>query len=331
MVSTLVGQRFIQSGGSIEALTRSGRLRWYASLAAMAALSGCSAGADDPGSGAFAADDMARLEGTVVDDALVPVVGAEVILDGLVRAVAGDVGEFAFDVEPGVHEIVAVKEGYAAATVSLEVSAGELRRFAVTLVPSAIAEAYHETRIQSGQIGCSTGYRANSANTSYFAACALGSLVTNTTQIDNPFLNWNVGSAWRDVAGFWGETTWRSSQALGTGMTTDWFVLDVAFGGTASYKIQSIGKTEGRSPLAVRLPMELLRNATSDQATGVGPICPESEAERDCWLLSGHYASARTTNQAVDVAVTIQQRYTDFLTIFFGPVFPETFSAVPEQ
>lgn len=273
---------------------------------------------------------LGRLEITIVDDLVVPLPGAVIVLDGIEKGTTDTEGRSVLDLPPGRVEALATLEGYAPDAKAIDIIEAETVRTTLTLVPNAIAESYHETRIQSGTIGCSFGNRVNSPNTSYFAICAVGSLVTNTSQVDDPFLNWHLDSIWTGITGFWGETQWQSSQALGTGMFVDWFVLDVRFGGTASYKIVSLNTTEGRSPLAVRIPVDLAQEANSEQATGTGLVCPESGAQPDCWLLSGHYASARTVDQAVDVGVTVQQRYTDYLTIFYGEVFPEVFSALPE-
>lgn len=279
------------------------------------------------------------IAGLVVDDGLQPVSNATVALDGERNLVTGEGGGFLFEfVLPGTHELAATSDGYLDATMSIEVWAGRSNEATLTLLPREAVEAYFETRIQAGTIFCVLGFRATSANTTSFTACSVGNLVANTSFLETPFLDWKVGSLYGDLVGFWGETFWKTSQALGAGMKVRWFVENRPLGTGQSvapdYQQGDLGSLEGVSPLAFRMPIEVARNVTNTRAqSGLGAvICPDDRPQIDCWLLSGHFNSAQTLPTGNNnVGFTFQQRYDDYLTLFHGGEMPLFFTALPDQ
>lgn len=317
-------------------------MRWGLAFAVTATLlAGCFGSAGSPGAtaglGNFDAE-TGDIAGLVVDDSLQPVPNASVVLDGQASTTSGPAGDFSFRfVAPGMHQVSASSEGYLETTVDLEVVAGQGTQVTLTLVPRAIADAYVETRIQAGTILCVVGFRAASANTSSVTVCTAGNLVTNTSSIETPFLDWKVGSLYGDLVGFWGETLWKSTQALGKGMRVRWFVenrpLQSGQSIGADYQQGDLLAGEGNSPLGFRIPIELARSVKNVRPqSGEGKvICSEDKPEFECWLLSGHFASAQALPTGnVNVGVTLQQRYDDYLSLFHKGELPVSFSALPD-
>lgn len=313
--------------------------RILASLLALGALaaSGCIGGRVAPSdssegaaSGEFT-DETGAVRGVVTDDSFTPLGGVEIRLDAQHLGATDESGSFSFGfVSPGLHYISAAKEGYLGAGVDEQVTAGQVLAVRLVLVPIAVAEAYYETRIQSGILACGGAFRLGTPTSSSTTIC--GNTFVLGVYVDTFLLGWNVGELRSgDVVGFWGETMWTSSQALGSGMQMIWFVSSGS--PESSYlanRISSLASREGTSPVQVPLPIEPVLNVTDQQPTGSGAIVCQTG---DCWLESGHYSAARTlgSGSSLDVGVTLQQRFDDFLTIFHKGVLPTEFSALPDR
>jgi len=105
-------------------------------------------------------DDTGGIEGTVVDDELVPISKAQV---GLAQRNAstqtGEDGGFAFSrIEPGAYTIVAARLGYFEAYKQVTVIAGEITKVQLTLDRIPISEpAFNETWKIRDQLPISTG------------------------------------------------------------------------------------------------------------------------------------------------------------------------------
>ncbi|MBI2078479.1 MAG: carboxypeptidase regulatory-like domain-containing protein [Euryarchaeota archaeon] len=252
------------------------------------------------------------IEGTVTDDALTPIRDAEVALDDLDRTTkTDDAGRFAFSgVPPGRFRVVAGKIGYEAGARAVDVEVGQIAKVSFALTPLAVEEPSHKTIRQEGFIGCGVNARhpLDPGGTENFVA-ACGPLYYNVSpDLDRFRLDWSVGPT-KELAGLWAETTWRSTQPAGHGLFVWW-----AFFGSP---IATLAKPTGTSPLVARVE--------ADSVTGSG--CPA----KFCTITSFHYSYANTIGPSspVDVGVTLQQRLTDYVTVFRGGDLPERFSALP--
>lgn len=268
--------------------------------------------------------------GVVIDDSFSPIVGASVVLDGQTQTTSNDAGLFFFGpLEPGLYTVGATAPGFQATSMDATVLADKLTQMKIILVAGPAAAVYFETRIQTGTLACGGAFRLGSPSSSSTTICGNTFLVG--VYLDQYLLGWNVGTLrGSDVVGFWGETMWTSSQALGSGMLMIWFVSSASpESSIVENRVAAIGSAEGTSRVSLPLTIDVALNATDQQPTGTGAIvCQEGE----CWLESGHYSAARTlgTGSAADVGFTVQQRYDDFLTIFHGGVLPELFTALPD-
>lgn len=283
----------------------------------------------------LAPEDGGAIVGVVVDDSLQPIPDASVVLDGQVVATTDSAGAFEFPVvAAGEHSIAASKEGYASSVVRVTVVVDESARVTLALIRNAIADAYHETIIESGLIACAIGYRAPGAdpNQSMLNPCAVF-FILGIGGLDEIAIDWKIGPLGDDKVGFWAETRWTPAFAFQRGMVVRWVVENrPIFGsGYGDRESREFAHIKGNSPLSIRIPISWL-DQPGFLAGGVPTGRPVCAAGKDCYLLSGHYAHPQTTNSTVlDIGIFIQQRYEEFLTIFHKGVLPEQFTALRDQ
>lgn len=275
--------------------------------------------------------DAGAIDGLVHDESLLPLPGATVLLDGAVEARTNESGRFAFSlVTPGTHALLAFQAGFRDAAFQLVVSAGEIARPNLLLVPETVQEPYFETTIQDGTICASVGFRSSefqNGTNNRANPCGIFSIAGVAADLDQEWLDHVVGSRLDGKVGFWGETEWQPSQTLGQELVVNWGVQSHGIGGSSGWPVIQIG---GRSPLSVAIPLDLVlpywEGTAEDSNTGA---CPE---EGPCELYSLHFGRPNvTTLPQLDVAPYIQQRYTDYLTTFYYGELPVRFSALPDR
>lgn len=266
----------------------------------------------------------------VLDDSLNPVVDATVGLDGEHQAETAMDGVADFrPVAAGEHVVSASKFGFTEASRAMTVEAGVVAEVVLTIEATASLGAYFETVIQNGIVGCSAAAKAGSPSSAPIGVC--GTLTSaGTNPLDTFALDWPINPQAETLSGFWGETTWISSQVFGSGMSITWFAAETGFTGSAfaspeDQDVRVVLTVEGVSPIGARLPIDIVRNVAGDVVST--PLCDAEE----CFLISGHYVSAETSGLAIDLGVSFQQRYEDFLTSFHNMPLPDAFTVVPDQ
>jgi hypothetical protein len=301
-------------------------------LLPLAGCMGASHAAGPGGVGAGMPGDGGVIAGVVVDDLIVPIVGATVTLDGHESMLTDTNGSFRFGlVAPGERSLAATLEGYASATLMVTVIVGEASQASLTLVRDSIAQAYHETATQSGFIACSTGLRDPAhANDTYVNGCGV-LIIAGLGSLDKIGLDWKIGQRSGDAVGFWGETRWVPSFSASPGLIVRWAVQNAPLYSSnaadyPNFEAIDLAGVKGKTPLSVRIPMDWL---AKESLVNVGrPVCP---LEKNCYLGSGHIPYSQTTSSTVDATAQVQQRYEEFLTIFHKGVLPERFTALPDQ
>lgn len=131
-------------------------------------LAGCSdggGGEDGPGSPLDGLDvqpvgqGKGAVAGVVVDDAIRPIVGAQVAMAGEVVATTGDDGVFVLDaLEPGLAVFAVSAEGFLSIQTSADVLPGETSQVRVQLPRDTRPQPYHVTFALDGFMEASTGY-----------------------------------------------------------------------------------------------------------------------------------------------------------------------------
>lgn len=275
--------------------------------------------------------DEGAIQGRVLDDALIPIEGALVVLDQAVEAVSDESGLFAFSlVPPGPHSIRATREGFGEAWLEVTVTAGAVAQATFQLVPFASHVAYYETSTRVGEISCSIGFRVfavqngapNRAN-----PCGVFSIVGVAEDLNQEWLTHNVGTRTDGKVGFWGETEWQPNQPLGQELLVNWGVQSDGVGGRNGWPLVQV---EGRSPLAARIPIDVVMPYWEGNVNGT--TTGECPPQGPCELYSLHYPRANVTGSStLDAAPYVQQRYTDYLTTFFFGTLPERFSVLPDN
>lgn len=283
-------------------------MRWLPAAAVLALLlAGCSdpAPADAGGPGLVA---PGSLSGVVVDDAIRPMAGVDVVLDGDANATTDPQGAFTFeDVAPGAHVVRATRNGYADAVAQAIVPSGEPAPLVkLVLIADATALAFAEVQKIEGYIECGTD-----TFNSHFAACGTGNVASFILCAQTGVCQGNVtGDSYIVIQKFdrtpsflTVETAWTATQDLGK-------VLSVWLGSATKEQLQFYPETpsvwnvtEGPSPLFGTM------NGTMLNDSGIG---------KDSWFLAQMFAGDSGIVPVTGMGVVLQQRFEMFLTSFYG-------------
>jgi hypothetical protein len=284
---------------------------WLAlALLAVPLLAGCTGSPSAPSSTGPTFDDLGLkptastgiIRGVVVDEAIRPIAGATIVLNGEAprEAISTADGLFGFaDLAPGTYFLAITKAGYFAAQQSTEVVAG-------------IAEP----PIVKVQL------RVDVENQPFFEAFAYEGFVECTTSLivlcgaPNDRFTWNQYlSDGADV--IQSEMVWDSTQALSPQL---YFEMEALEDGCTSDET-FIANAEGPSPIYVRIDAETVA------AFALGETCP---------IYYSIFAGDATGGASpLGVGATLQQRFNMFIHAFHGYLPPETWrfssgEAVPQ-
>jgi hypothetical protein len=263
---------------------------------AVAAFAGC-VGSDGPGSAAGGGDvpqelesDKAGVEGTVVDDSLSPVQGAEVAIitkDGPVGTMTDEAGAFRLvNLEPGKHQVLVQKLGYESGGRPVTLAAGEVAEIQITLTPIAVAEPRTEFLIGEGYFSCGA----------YLVVTSWGNLHACVWDEHKPRYSFEVGLT--DFRGVMQEVVWTQSTAL----TSESLAVRLQYG----------------SPVCDPFCAE--SNMYAD-VTGTSPVRVYSDLEGDLDDFDEDPVplSSLTFPDGDETPVIVfQQRMTHYITIFYG-------------
>lgn len=289
--------------------------RWLAAvLVVLAGLAGCAGKASDA-DGPAAAPGTATLRGVVVDDAIRPVAGARIDVDG-----APGNGTTAADglfevpgLQPGAHVLRAAKAGYADAVTQVDLRAGEdPPAVKLVLLADASSLAYAEVQKIDGYVECGTD-----TFNSHFAACGTGNVGSFIACAQAGVCQGNVSSDRYIVIQRFDRTptflvvevAWEATQSLGTS-------LAVWLGSATQEQLKFYPETpdvwnttEGPSPLYGTM------NGTMLVDSGIGD---------DSWFLAQVFAGDAGQTGPAALGVVLQQRFEMFLTAFYGYEPPAT-------
>jgi hypothetical protein len=257
---------------------------------------------------------LGSIMGVVVDDQLNPLFEINVSLDAARFTLTDSRGEFHFSRIPvGSHTLDVRQPGYLNLTATIEVEGADIASTQLVLTPAPARASYHETRIKTGVSECAYSVRVTNVRRD---SNACGPLVYTGLGKSATFFPMDP---FTDVVGVWAETRWSSSQALGPGMRIEWYYPD-----DAQYLVINLIKGgEGRSPVQIPIAAQDVGNATEQFNK---PFCTRDK----CEFVGIHYSSAQMlgTSSPVDVGAVAQQRFDDYLTLFYHGDFPTSFTAL---
>lgn len=284
-----------------------------APVVALLLLAGC-AGSDDPGP---APEDFEELEleatetkglirGVVVDDAIRPIAGAQVDLRGAaaeLSTTSSAEGLFGFDqLEPGTYFLQVSRLGYRTTQSSAEVVAGvdepPIARILLATDLSFVAP-YFEQYIFEGFMECSTGAAAGGGY-AYLNACS-GSdeLFPNDKTTERYVLSGYP--SWVQS-----EMIWESTQAVSKSLAHNFHYPDP-------------DETDGQKDLSAEGESPLLN--TMDNETAKEYLEGLDFQEGDNLTLRMRIFTRAT--DGTGPALTFQQRFTVYTTVFYGYLPPE--------
>lgn len=279
------------------------------------ALAGCSGGGD-PAADELTPADFKELElqatdtkgiirGVVVDDAIRPIGGAKVDLRGGAgprTTLSSADGLFGFDdLEPGTYFLQVSRLGFETTQVSAEVVAGVAEPPIVRVLLAtdlSFVSPYFEQFIFEGFMECSTGAAAGGGYV-YFNACASSE---EAFPNDKTFESYTLSGYPEWVQS---EMIWESTQAVSTSMAHNF-----------AYRND---ETDGWQDQTAEGPSPLLN--TMDNETAKEYLEGEEFEEGDNLTLNMRIFTRAT--DGTGPALTFQQRFTVYTTVFYGYLPPE--------
>ena len=252
---------------------------------------------------------FASIHGIVVDDAIRPLAGVRVELDGAANTTSDAEGAFAFAaVPPGVHVVRATKVGFADTVAQAVVRAGEQGPLLkLVLVADLSTLAYAETQaiegyVECGMYGASFRYATcGTANVASLIACSTFNVCMGNVTQDRYIV---VQSFARQPDFLVAEVVWTPTQSLGEKLQV--YIGAATAEDLAAASTNDYNGTIGPSPLYVTM------NKTMLVDSGLG---------HDAMFLSQTFAAPSLKPcdfGACGVGLVVQQRFTYYLTSFFG-------------
>jgi hypothetical protein len=240
------------------------------------------------------------IRGVVVDEAIRPVAGAKIVLNGEApreTATTAD-GLFGFaDLAPGTYFLTITKLGYFGAQQSTEVVAGVADPSIVKVLLTVDVEnqPFFEAFVYEGFVECTT---------SVLVLCGAPNLLSGQN-ITNDRFTWDQYlSDGADL--IQSEMIWTSTQALSPQL---YFEMEALNGGCDAAST-FIGNAEGPSPIVARIDNETVKEFN------LGQTCPIYYS-----IFAGDASGGVSP---VGVGVTLQQSFDMYIHAFHGYLPPET-------
>lgn len=265
------------------------------------------------------------ISGVAVDTQQVPLGNVTIFVDGQERARTDEVGSFRVaPVAPGAHLFAAEKPNYRGFAADVNVEAGAYTKVTVVLEILPGKSPYHTIIVQAGNIQCGASITDPVLFTNgHIALCGAPRALAGVDTGDRFDTEFELGPLeGTNVTGFWGETEWQSTQALGNGMKIIWWIAEPG-ANDLNPQYRDLRTIAGKSPLRVRITIEDLIDPEADRRT--------CENKPQCLAQATHYASANNTNAALDLGFAFQQRYTDYLSLFHNTPTPMEYTALPDS
>lgn len=259
----------------------------------------------DPSVVAPPSDSEGQIRGTITDDSLAPIAGAQIGIlnsDPQVVVTTNAAGQFAMvGLLPGTYAVAAQSLGHESATRSVEVVAGEATEVNFVLTPVAVAsEARYQTLIGEGYFACGA----------YLVVTSWGNLHACVWDNHKPRFLFEVDRT--GLMGIMQEIVWVQS----SGLTSQELLIRLQYGSPVCNPFCSEADTfaedEGPSPVRVYSDMEGELDEYGDENV--------------------HQLSSLTFPGGEDTPVLVfQQRMTHYVTIFWGEGSDvDEFSAMPD-
>jgi hypothetical protein len=292
----------------------------FASLLIAGCTGGDSTGATAQSSSASATyepptADTASVKGLIVDDEEKPVVGARIALLDVpgrdVEATSDAAGGFGFgDLPPGSYRLAVSQLGYEAFVRKVDLVGGETTEVKVVLKPIAVVTGTHDTKEIAGFLGCSaTVYTAQSARPQQRLVCAEVAAGQSWYPNHKNDHKWTVPKGY---ATHLAELDWKANTASAKELL---FLITTSLDCTPAVCLVSSSfspdKT-GPRPLSIR--------TDAKSTLPNGPVDVFSKA------FSGVSSGATPT-----AVVVLDQKYTIYVTNFFGEPMPEVWTATPPE
>ena len=302
---------------------RSGGIVAFVALSTV--LAGCagSAGPDaaPPSLSADASEDVGIVDGVVIDDAVNPVVGAQVATmsaAGVIQTLTDGEGKFVLNgVTPGRQTLFAAALGYDSVAKTVDVLAGQVTSVSLTISPIPVVQPYVET------FGPFEGYfECRMARLGTTGECGwLGGSNPHPTQLypnDKSIFRFNITS--EDYRTFVGDMRWQQgSFATSTAMR-------LAFSYEKRDSNHYFCSGEGGTPLQWRWEYP---DVDASKCARIG-----STEEPDRPYLKDNpmraYANVPFGTEANPVYLSLQQRFEVIVTVFYGEPAPQEFNGFPD-
>jgi hypothetical protein len=276
---------------------------------ALLLLAGCAQGGGTAEGTEAAAADTGILQGIVVDDAIRPLAGVRVELDGDVNGTSDAAGAFQFGgVPPGAHVVRATKAGFSDTVAQADVRAGEATPLLkLVLITDLSTLAYAETQaiegyVECGMYGASFRYATcGTGNVASLIACSTANVCLGNVTEDR----YIVVQRFAQQPDFLvAEVVWTATQDLGKEMQV--YIGTATPEDLAAASTNDYNGTIGPSPLYVTMDKTML---------------VDSKLGFEAMFLSQTFAAPTLKPcefGACGVGLVVQQRFTYYLTSFFG-------------
>ncbi len=252
-------------------------------------------------------DDTAGVQGTVLDDGLHPIGGAEVSLAQVSHTVLSDRdGTFSFsNVPPGTVTVTVTKPSYEPAVKTVSAPAGEITQLQFVLQSVAGEEPWHETVEVAGYV-CFQVWALTMLSFSF--------LCPGEGRVFIPF------DAHGNLSTIIAEMVWQKT----SGVTSDEFQLAIWQGGSRSGVLDCefcYGSKIGPSPLELRI----------DEGEGEAFVGVNGDGASAPVTLDNYVSTRASNNTPGGINVAFQQRVTIYDSMFYFEAAPSGFSALPDS
>jgi hypothetical protein len=314
----------------------------FASILAVMLLAGCaSSGAHSDQAGAQTAIDpgLGTVTGIVTDDSLNVLANATVNVS-TVQTSTNPEGRFTISrLQPGPHRIDVTKPGFANTSTAIDVQAGQVVTLEFVLLPVPAGGAYHVTQIKKGTIFCGTAWRHPKVSTPVggtsggaFAACGAfyGTPLNNT---DSFVVEFRTTQDVALVKSFVFETEWQASQTFGKGLSLLWEVHQDLVAYTFTELLRNFTHVEGVSPFHKEVNESTIKKNVTERKDKDGKLAKYCHPGEAClfWGRMFPFASTFGASSPVDFAFYLDQRYTHYVTEFYGLENPPGFTLLRDK
>lgn len=282
--------------------------------------------------GVIVNDETGGVEGLIVNDALSPIPDVVVLLDGQATAtVTAADGRFALSlVKPGTHDLTFVHAAHAEKSMKVEVKAGEVSNVQTELIPLASQDAYVRIDQNAGFITCSAGIKdpvLAPDGRGYAAICAAVDFFGGTS-LDRAWIRYERES-FQDIVDIFGESTWDSTQALGTGLLVIWWLEHPDFHTDECACGWQANWSAGADPVQLQMPISRIDEIVKEEGEANTLSCREIDG---CLIDVLHYAFPQTApSSPIDVGVVIDQKFDVYRSTFFHDPMPLGYSALADS